>query len=112
MDTKYFKKNKYLMIKHIVLFKLREFENEDLKSVVRNKIKAALLALKDKIEVLKYIEVGLHHELVSSSCDLGLITHFESLGDLEIYRVHPEHLKVIELINANTVNKSFVDFEF
>jgi len=100
------------MIQHIVLFKLNEFENEDLKAVVRNKITHALLALKDKIEVLKYIQVGQNCELMSPSHDIGLITHFETLGDLEVYRVHPEHLKVVELIKSNTSGRAVIDFEF
>ena len=100
------------MIQHIVLFKLNEFENEDLKALVRNKIKQALLALKDKIEVLRFIQVGQNYELMSSSYDIALITHFETLVDLEIYRVHPEHLKVVELIKANTSGRAVIDFEF
>lgn len=100
------------MIKHIVLFKLKEFENEDQKAVVRNKIKQALLALKEKIEVLKYIEVGQNYELMSSSYDICLITHFETLKDLEVYRTHPEHLKVVELIKPNAIGRAVVDFEF
>ncbi len=99
------------MIQHIVLFKLNEFENEDQKAVVRNKIKQALLALKEKIEVLRFIQVGQNYELMSSSHDLCLITHFETLRDLEIYRVHPEHLKVVELIKANTSGRAVIDFE-
>ena len=100
------------MIQHIVLFKLNEFENEDQKAVVRNKITHALLALKDKIEVLKFIQVGQNIELMTPLNDIGLITHFESLGDLEIYRVHPEHLKVVELIKSNTSGRAVIDFEF
>jgi len=100
------------MINHIVLFKLKEFENEDLKAVVRSKIKRALLTLQDRISEIKFIQVGENYELNSASWDIGLITHFESLGDLEIYRIHPEHLKVIELIKANTTEKAAVDFEF
>ena len=101
-----------LMINHVVLLKLKEFENEDLKAVVRSKIKKALLALKDQIPEIKYLEVGKNYELNSASYDLCLITHFESLDSMEVYRVHPEHLKVIELIKANTVDKAAVDFEF
>jgi len=100
------------MIQHIVLFKLNEFENEDLKAVVRNKVTHALLALKDKIEVLKFIQVGQNYELISPSHDICLITHFETMGDLEIYRVHPEHLKVVELIKSNTSGRAVIDFEF
>ena len=100
------------MINHVVLFKLKEFENEDLKAVVRSKIKKALLVLKDRISEIKYMEVGENYDLNATSYDIGLITHFESLADLDIYRIHPEHLKVIELINANTIGKAVVDFEF
>ena len=100
------------MIQHIVLFKLNEFENEDHKAVVRNKITHALLALKDKIEVLKFIQVGQNFELMTPAYDIGLISHFETLSDLEIYRVHPEHLKVVELIKSTTSGRAVIDFEF
>lgn len=99
------------MIKHVVLFKLKEFENEDQKAVVRNKIKNALLSLENKIEELKYIEVGNHFQLQSNSFDLCLITHFDSLAGLEAYQIHPEHLKVVDLLRPNLVNRALVDFE-
>jgi len=100
------------MINHVVLFKLKEFENEDQKAVVRNKIKNALLSLKDKVEELKYIEVGQNHELNSASFDICLITHFESLKDLDAYQVHPEHLNVVEIVKPNVASRAVVDFEF
>ena len=100
------------MINHIVLFKLKEFEKEDLKAVLRNKIKKALLDLKDKISEIKYMQVGENYELNATSYDIALITHFDSLDELEVYRIHPEHLKVIELIKANTLDKAAVDFQF
>ena len=100
------------MINHVVLFKLKEFENEDQKAVVRNKIKHALLSLKDKIEELKYIEVGQNHQLNSASFDICLITHFDTLSDLDAYQVHPEHLKVVEIVKSNVSARAAVDFEF
>lgn len=100
------------MIQHIVLFKLKEFENEDQKAVVRNKIKKALISLKEKIEVLRYIYVGQNFELITSSYDVCLISHFESLDDLDVYLVHTENLKVDELLKANTSGRAVIDFEF
>jgi hypothetical protein len=100
------------MIQHIVLFKLKEFENEDQKAVVRSKLQKALNSLKEKIEVIRYIHVGHNYELMTTSYDICLITHFETLNDLEGYLVHPEHLKVSGLIRANTGNMAVVDFEF
>ena len=57
------------------------------------------------------MEVGENHELNTNSHDICLITHFDSLEALEIYRVHPEHLKVVDLIQANTASKAAVDYE-
>src|ERR1035437_9019356 len=98
------------MISHVVLFKLKDFENEDQKAVVRNKIKHALESLKDKIEELKYIEVGLDHQLNSPSFEICLITHFETLKDLDAYQIHPEHIKVTEIVKPNVSARSSVDF--
>jgi hypothetical protein len=100
------------MINHVVLFKLKEFENEDQMAVVRNKIKNALLSLKDQIKVLKYIEIGLNRQLNSDSFDICLITHFETLEDLNSYQAHPEHLKVLEIVKSNVSARATVDFEF
>jgi len=100
------------MINHVVLFKLKEFENEDLKALVRSKITHALLALKDKIQEIKYMQVGENHDLITVAHDICLISHFETLGDLAAYQVHPEHLKVIDLVRENTTGKAAVDFEF
>ena len=100
------------MINHTVLFKLREFDSEDQKGVVRAKLEHALLALKDKIDVLKYIQVGQNVEFNSPSFDICLVTHFESMYDLEVYRVHPDHLIVVELVKSSTVDRAVVDYEF
>lgn len=100
------------MINHTVLFKLRAFENETQKAEMRNQIKNGLLALRDKIDVLKFIEVGTNYQLEASSFDICLVTHFESMEDLQIYNGHPEHIKVLTLIKANIVGRSAVDSEF
>lgn len=99
------------MINHVVLFKLKEYP-EDEKQAVREKIKAALEALKDKIKELKHLEVGLNYELNAKSYDICLITHFESVADLDVYRVHPDHLAVFGLIKETTVERAAVDFHF
>lgn len=99
------------MINHVVLFKMKDFPADE-KREKMEQIKSALEALKDKIQELKYLEVGLNYETPSKSFDLCLISHFDDLAALEIYRVHPEHLKVFELIKETTEARSAVDFEF
>jgi len=100
------------MINHVVLFKLKEFASDEVKKEMLNQFRSKLLALKNFIPELKHIEVGQHYTLAAPSFDLCLITHFESLEDLEIYKVHPEHLKVLEFVNQVAESRAAVDFQF
>ncbi len=99
------------MINHIVLFKLKPYSLNE-KSQVLAELKTSLLALKDKISVVKYLEVGENYELDSKSYDLALISHFETIQDLDVYRVHPEHMKVVKLVGEVTESRAAVDFNF
>ena len=99
------------MINHVVLFKLKEYSPEE-KSKVIAELKTLLEGLKDKIEVVKFIEVGMNYELQAKSYDLVLLSHFETLEDLDEYRVHPEHLKVVKRIGEITVSRAAVDYKF
>lgn len=100
------------MINHVVLFKLKKYDSENQKQDVIGSIEDALLSLKDKIAELKYIEVGVNYELAAKSYDICLISHFESIEDLDAYRIHPEHLLVAELIGKHAIERAAVDFEF
>lgn len=99
------------MINHVVLFKLKEYPTEEKVKVI-NELKEMLMALKGKIPELKYIEVGENYELESKSYDLALISHFNSVEDLDVYRVHPEHKKVVTRIGEVTEARAAVDFNF
>jgi hypothetical protein len=99
------------MINHVVLFKLKDYpENE--KQMVVNELKSLLEGLKDKIKELKYLEVGVNYELNAKSYDIALISHFDSVEDLDKYRVNPEHLKVVARVAETTSERAAVDFEF
>lgn len=100
------------MINHVVLFKLKKYDSDREKQAVISSIEEALLSLSDKIDVLKYIEVGVNYDLNAKSYDICLLSHFNVLDDLEIYRVHPEHVKVAELIAQHAVERAAVDYEF
>ncbi|MFA5327210.1 MAG: Dabb family protein [Prolixibacteraceae bacterium] len=100
------------MINHVVLFKLKKYDSDSEKQNVISSIEDALLDLSGKIQELKHIEVGVNYELVSKSYDICLITHFETVDQLDAYRIHPDHLKVAELIGKHAVERAAVDFEF
>ncbi len=99
------------MINHVVLFKLKEYGSDQEKTAAVVEIKEALLGLNGKIDELKYIEVGANYQLTSKSFDICLITHFESIAGLETYAVHPEHLKVVEIVRRHAIDRAAVDFE-
>jgi hypothetical protein len=100
------------MINHVVLFKLKKYDNASEKQQVIDEFTSKLLNLKQHIAELKYIEVGKNYEINSPSYDLCLISHFETVADLDAYRVHPEHLKVVDFVKAVTVDRAAVDYEF
>lgn len=99
------------MINHVVLFKLKEYPLEEKQKIV-SELKAMLLALKDKIAELKFLQVGENYELDAKSYDIALISHFENLEDLDKYRVHPEHQKVVKYVGEVTDERAAVDFRF
>jgi len=107
-------KNKiyFVMINHVVLFKLKTYSSDTEKQNVISSIEDSLLSLKETVEELKYIEVGINYELTSKSYDICLITHFETVDSLNSYKIHPDHVKVAELIGQHAVERAAVDFEF
>ena len=99
------------MIKHIVLFKLKEMETPEAKLAVTNRFKSALEALKGKIEVLRFIEVGLNCN-PNEDFDIALTTEFDNMEDLAFYATHPDHVAAGGIIKDVKVARSCVDYEF
>ncbi len=100
------------MIKHIVMIKLKSFSKDEDKKLVISKIKKSLENLTDKIKEIKFLEVGVNINPSARASDLVLVSDFESLETLDIYRVHPEHQKVLVIINENAEKITAVDYEF
>lgn len=94
------------MIVHIVMFK---FKAEDKASNIKI-VEKKLNALVEKIEELKSIEVGVDFNHSDRAFDLSLYSTFESKDDLSSYAVHPEHLKVVELIKSVTTESKVLDY--
>lgn len=94
------------MITHIVMFKFQEENKRE--NIVE--VKKRLDALIDLIPVLKQIEVGINFTESPRAFDLSLYSTFETREDLEIYAVHPEHLRVVELIKSVTIESKIVDY--
>ncbi|MDQ1245328.1 MAG: hypothetical protein QG565_1669 [Campylobacterota bacterium] len=94
------------MIVHIVMFKFKD-EN---KSSNIEEVTKRLNALVELIPTLKSMEVGVNFTVSDRAFDLSLYSTFETKEDLDAYAVHPEHLKVVELIRSVTVESKVVDY--
>jgi len=95
------------MIKHIVLFNIKS-ENKDKNTA---KVIAELRSLSRKITELVFLEIGTNFSDSPSAYDIILVSHFKSEEDLNIYRKHPEHVKVLKVISPHIKKTAFCDYE-
>lgn len=100
------------MIKHIVIFKLKDFANGKPKADNAEELKIRLLGLKDKIKEILEIEVGIKsNKAAEANYDLILTTKFNGFDELGIYRVHPEHVKVVEFVGEVSDERVAIDYD-
>lgn len=83
------------MVKHVILWSLKDEYSEEEKSRIKAGIKEGLEGLKGKIPGLLDIRVNIH-PLASSNCDLMLDSSFEDEESLKDYAVHPVHVAVAD----------------
>lgn len=94
------------MIVHIVMFK---FKDENKEANIQE-VKKLLNVLPDLIPNLKLMEVGINFTIADRAFDLSLYSKFDTKEDLDIYALHPEHLKVVEFIKSVTLESKVVDY--
>jgi len=94
------------MIVHIVMFKFKE---ENKTQNIQN-VREKLNSLVEKISELQSLEVGIDFNQSERAFDLSLYSTFQTKEDLKTYAVHPEHLKVVELIKRVTLESKVVDY--
>jgi len=97
------------MVKHTVLFKLKEFSSKEEKVRKINQIKLGLLNLKTIIPELQSIEVGVN-ENPKEQYDIALTTTHYSMDDLQAYAVHPSHQAVAQIIREVLESRACVDY--
>ena len=83
------------MVKHIILWTLKDTLSDEEKIAVKKGIKEGLEGLKGKIPGLLDIHVETEG-LASSNADLMLDSSFEDEAALKGYAVHPEHVAVAD----------------
>jgi len=89
------------------MFKFRdESKDSNIQEVVKR-----LNALVELVPELRSMEVGVNFTDSERAFDLSLYSTFDTKEGLQAYAVHPEHLKVVELIKSVTLESKVVDYE-
>ena len=95
------------MIKHIVMWIVKEENREE----NMQKMKRDLEALKSEIKEIVEIEVGIDINRSSAAYDLILYSTFESMEELNAYQVHPKHQAVATNAKIFVTNRVVVDYK-
>ena len=99
------------MVKHIILWQLKDELQGAEKDAVKQGIKEGLEGLQGVIPGLLEIKVNTNG-LASSNADVMLDSSFESEEALKAYAVHPAHVEVAdEKVRPYTKTRSCLDFE-
>ena len=99
------------MVKHIILWQLKDELSAEEKKVIKAEMKEALEGLVGKIPGL--LEVKVQTEgLVSSNAEVMLDTSFTDEAALKVYATHPEHVAVADgKVRPFTKTRLCLDFE-
>jgi hypothetical protein len=94
------------LIAHIVMFRLIDRSPESV-----GRAADVLRGLAGKVPALRSLEVGVDVLRSDRSWDIALTAGFESLADLEAYRVHPDHQSVVRYMDSVRDAVASVDYE-
>ncbi len=99
------------MIKHIVMWKFKDYAEGATKKENIEKVKAMLEALPEKIDFIREIRVEVNVNPKEGMYDAILISSFDSIEDVNRYRIHPEHKKISSFVSLIREDRASVDFE-
>lgn len=100
------------MIRHVVMFKYQESAEGNTKHENLLKSKKMLEDLTDKVKEIKYLHVGINHQLEdNSNYDLVLTVDVDTISDLDAYQNNEDHKAVGRFIKKVVEARACVDYE-
>ena len=100
------------MLKHIVMWRLKESAEGREKAENAVYVKEMLDLLPYRIKEIKNLEVGINMLNSPVSYDLVLIVDFLNMLDLQAYQAHPDHVKVADYILKVRETRALIDYEY
>lgn len=98
------------MVKHIVMFQLKDTLSMEEKLDVMNRFKAAIEVLPAKIEVIRKVFVGLNIN-EAEKWDICLESEFDTLDDVKLYAAHPDQVAAAGILKDAKQDRACVDYE-
>ena len=98
------------MLKHVVMWKLKEQAEGKTKNENALWMKEHLEALRNLIPEIVSLEVGININKSDMAYDAVLISSFKNEHDLEIYKTHPEHVKIGDYCKKIRESRVVTDF--
>jgi hypothetical protein len=100
------------MIRHIVMWKLKDQAEGATKEKNAEKLKLILEGLRTNIDEIKAVEVGIQiSEDEKEALDVVLICDFETDLDFKMYTRSPHHKKAVDFIETVAESRVFVDYK-
>ena len=100
------------MVKHIILWTLKEELSDAEKAAIKAGIKEGLEGLVGKVPGLLDVKVHIDGRLASSNADVMLDSTLESAEALKAYSTHHAHVEVASIkVRPYTAQRSCLDFE-
>ena len=99
------------MIKHIVMWKLKDQAHGKTKKDNVSAIKTMLEDLNGKIPGMISLEVGMDFSATDNSADIVLYSEFKDRKSLEDYQTHPLHEAVKPYILEARSERRIADYE-
>lgn len=99
------------MIKHIVLWKLKEEAEGASAAENGKKIVKLFKTLEGNVPGLVSIESGVDFNHSAAAWDIGLVTAFTSKEDLDFYQDFPAHVAIKQFIGKVSTDRAVIDYE-
>lgn len=100
------------MIRHICMFKFKDFAEGRTKSENVEITKSMLDALPEAIPLIKRSETYIgSQKQAEDNYDLILISDFDSFETLEEYKIHPKHVAVGDFMRPVRISRTCIDYE-
>ena len=102
------------MIKHVVMIKLEGINSEEERQEMANEILNRLDKLPEKINEIIGYDTGLNikESGTANYQDVVLLSDFNSIEEMEIYKKHPAHIESVDFIKKIGGIFTSVDYEY